>query len=299
LRQFYPAQTIQAAFLSFAAIRLEALEMSIFVPKESDLMKSLKKSVRAVIRRLGYDIVPKDWNGPPMILAGAHPDFDDATLSLCDYIRPYTMGSRERIYALRKSVEYIVQHEIPGDVVECGVWKGGSMMAAARTLMEFGAKRRLHLFDTFEGMSEPTAVDMNFAAQAAEDYMVEEFNKTGQAAAYAPLDDVKRNLQQTGYDMDQVVFVKGKIEETIPANAPEKIALLRLDTDWYESTYHELVHLYPRLSVGGVLIIDDYGHWAGCRKAVDQYIQERRIKILLNRIDYTARIGVKLAPCLE
>jgi len=112
--------------------------------------------------------------------------------------------------------------------------------------------------------------------------------------AYSPLEEVKRNLRLTGYDESRITYIQGKVEDTIPVRASERIALLRLDTDWYESTYHELVHLYPRLSVGGVLIIDDYGHWQGARRAVDQYIEENRLKILLNRIDYTGRIAVKL-----
>jgi hypothetical protein len=95
--------------------------------------------------------------------------------------------------------------------------------------------------------------------------------------------------------MSHVRLVKGKVEDTVPKNAPEKIALLRLDTDWYESTRHELVHLFPRLLPGGVLIIDDYGHWQGARKAVDEYIAGNQVKILLNRVDYTGRIGVKIA----
>jgi hypothetical protein len=95
--------------------------------------------------------------------------------------------------------------------------------------------------------------------------------------------------------MSHVRLVKGKVEDTVPKNAPEEIALLRLDTDWYESTRHELVHLFPRLVPGGVLIIDDYGHWQGARKAVDEYIAGNQVKILLNRVDYTGRIGVKIA----
>jgi O-methyltransferase len=80
----------------------------------------------------------------------------------------------------------------------------------------------------------------------------------------------------------------------LPEFAPECISLLRLDTDWYESTRHELIHLFSRISKGGVIIIDDYGHWKGAREAVDEYIRENNIKILLNRIDYTGRIGVKI-----
>jgi hypothetical protein len=100
-------------------------------------------------------------------------------------------------------------------------------------------------------------------------------------------------MYETGYDREKISFVKGKVEETIPDNAPQSISLLRLDTDWYESTRHELIHLYPRLSHGGVIIIDDYGHWLGARKAVDEYIEQNNLCLLLNRLDYTGRIGVK------
>jgi O-methyltransferase len=224
------------------------------------------------------------------------PDFDDATADLYRYVRRFTMTSQERIHALRKSVQYVITNEVPGDIVECGVWKGGSMMAAARTLLEMGVTRQLYLFDTFEGMCAPTGIDRDYRGKAAADYLEEDDKNTSLVWAYSPLDEVKRNLRDTGYDETQIVFAKGKVEDTIPVHAPERISVLRLDTDWYESTYHELVHLYPRLSLGGVLIIDDYGHWEGARRAVDQYIAENHVKILLNRIDYTGRIGVKIEP---
>ncbi len=152
----------------------------------------------------------------------------------------------------------------------------------------------LHLFDTFEGMSEPTPEDRNLKGQLATETLANADKATSWSWAYSPLEEVRENLRATGYDPDKIVFVEGKVEDTIPDHAPAQISLLRLDTDWYESTYHELVHLYPRLSVGGVLIIDDYGHWNGARKAVDQYLGENNLKLLLHRIDYTGRICVKL-----
>ena len=91
-----------------------------------------------------------------------------------------------------------------------------------------------------------------------------------------------------------IIYIKGKVEETIPEIIPGKISLLRLDTDWYESTLHNLNHLFPLLSKGGILILDDYGHWQGARKAVDEYLEKNNVKILLNRIDYTGRIAVKV-----
>jgi O-methyltransferase len=117
--------------------------------------------------------------------------------------------------------------------------------------------------------------------------------------AYAQLDDVRANLAFTSYPADRVRFIRGKVEDTLPREAPHTIAILRLDTDWYVSTRHELIHLYPKLAVGGVLIIDDYGSWEGARKAVDEFIDDNRLPILLQRIDPTGRISVKLGPFRE
>ena len=168
------------------------------------------------------------------------------------------------------------------------------MMAAALTLAGLGEHRRLHLFDTFEGMPPPGAEDRDIGGAAAEDLLAEEDRETGSTWAFGPLADVQHNLFSTGYPRDLIQFVRGRVEETIPCHAPEQIAVLRLDTDWYESTRHELVHLFPRLAVGGVLIIDDYGHWKGARKAVDEYIAATGARLLLSRIDYTGRMAVKI-----
>jgi hypothetical protein len=110
---------------------------------------------------------------------------------------------------------------------------------------------------------------------------------------FSSIEEVKNNIATLNYPTEKVYFVKGKVEDTIPTTIPQKIAVLRLDTDWYESTKHELEHLFPLLVSGGVLIIDDYGHWEGARKAVDEYIEKNNLNILLNRIDYTGRIAIK------
>ena len=109
----------------------------------------------------------------------------------------------------------------------------------------------------------------------------------------ASIEEVRANLLSTGYPESRLRFVKGKVEETIPANGLDRIALLRLDTDWYESTYHEFVHLYPKLETGGVLILDDYGSWQGAREATDRYFTEAGSKPFLSRIDEAARVGIK------
>jgi O-methyltransferase len=221
------------------------------------------------------------------------PDASEAFNKLCDRVRPFTMTSVERLYALHEAVRYVVAAKVPGDIVECGVWRGGSSMMAALTLRELGAGRRIWLYDTFEGMPPPGENDVRYSGESAESLLESAQRSPGawNEWAWATLDDVRDNMTSTGHDAFE--YVAGPIEETVPANAPAEIALLRLDTDWYESTRHELQHLYPRLAEGGVLIIDDYGHWQGARRAVNEYFADR--PILLNRIDYTGRIAVKPA----
>jgi hypothetical protein len=224
-------------------------------------------------------------------------DIDEAARRVYAEVGPYTMSGIERVASLCQAVEYVVRSCIPGDIVECGVWKGGSMMAIAKTLLRVGAPdRRLHLFDTFEGMTPPTAADVNLRGQEAAVLLAGAGAAKASANiwAIAPLKAVRDAMEGTGYNPQAINYVQGRVEDTLPAHVPSQIALLRLDTDWYESTYHEMVHLYPRLSVGGVLIIDDYGHWQGARRAIDQYVAEKKLRLLLTRVDYTCRVAVKL-----
>jgi hypothetical protein len=146
-------------------------------------------------------------------------------------------------------------------------------------------------------MSEPSVHDVNFSDQKAKELLTSNHNKEENAVwAYSSLDIVKKTMSNCLYPQEKIHYVKGKVEETIPSTLPDNIALLRLDTDWYESTKHELIHLFPKLVRGGVLVIDDYGFWKGARKAVDEYFAENNISILLNRLDDTGRIAVKLNP---
>jgi hypothetical protein len=218
-------------------------------------------------------------------------DFRSDETAIVREVQPWTMTSAERIYALIQAVRYVSANGIAGAIVECGVWKGGSMAAVARTLLQLqDVTRDLYLFDTFLGMPEPTARDVDYSGKQAADLLITD---PGCNCGDAPLEAVERVLYQTGYPKDRIHFVVGKVEDTIPEHAPESISLLRLDTDWYESTKHELVNLFPRLAVGGPIIIDDYGHWKGARQACDEYFARYRIPILLNRIDSTGRIAVK------
>jgi O-methyltransferase len=222
-------------------------------------------------------------------------DVDPWVQDIVRRVLPFTMTSPERIAALCKAVEYVVGNRIPGDFVECGVWRGGSSMAAALAFDHFGERDiGLHLYDTFEGMSAPSEHDLQAQSGRTAENLLSGAEKDERIWCVAPIEGVQRNLATTGYPEGRIRYVQGKVEDTIPAAIPERISILRLDTDWYESTAHELVHLYPRLSVGGVLIIDDYGYWAGARKAVDDYFAGNRPAPLLNRIDGTGRIAVKV-----
>jgi O-methyltransferase len=256
--------------------------------------KNVRNSVKAVARSIGFDIVRNAADAPPPEYP---PDFEPHHISIIEAVKNHTMTSRERIFSVVDSVHYITRRNIPGSIVECGVWRGGSSMAMALTLKSLGVHDRdLYLFDTFEGMPRPLDVDVDMLGNSATEIWKDtQLGEDSSDFCRATLPDVKAAMASTGYDKQKVHFHQGKVELTIPAAAPDQIALLRLDTDWYESTRHELEHLYPRLSPGGILIIDDYGHWSGARKATDEYIEKYAPSLFLARIDYTGRIAVKTA----
>ena len=230
----------------------------------------IKAAIHKTFRAFGLDVI----QFPPQERA-IPPDFGNDEAEIISEFRPWTMTSPERMYALIQAVRYVSANAIVGAIVECGVWKGGSMAAVARTLLRSqDVKRDLYLFDTFEGMPEPGVQDVDYSGKQASEVLRED---AGSRCADAPLDQVKEVLYGTGYPRGKIHFVRGRVEETIPASAPDKISLLRLDTDWYSSTNHELAHLFPRLSHAGVVIIDDYGHWRGSRQACDEYFSQNRI----------------------
>lgn len=254
-------------------------------------MNVLSRSIRWVARRFGYNMVRCQAS------SGCPVDFDKDSIATINAVRPFTKTSPERIYTLCKSVRHVIEQDIPGDFVECGVWRGGSMMAVARTLVELGVTdRTLYLFDTYQGMTAPTEDDISKKGVKAEDkFRKRELDNGASDWCFASIEDVRANMLSTGYPENQIRFVKGKVEDTLPDMAPSEICLLRLDTDWYESTRHELQQLYPRLNEGGFLIIDDYGDWLGARKAVDEYIDQNHLPLFLHRVDDTARLAVKPA----
>lgn len=238
---------------------------------------------------------PPDPTEPMTVEAGLL----DWERELVDRARGYTLTSPERLIATADAVGYLVERDIPGALVECGVWRGGSVLTMVSVLLRLGiTDRDVYLYDTFEGMTAPSDRDTSrFQEPGAKTWArAAAAGKRAWDTWFEPevfdVDSVRALLRDTGYPEERIFFVVGPVEETLPAVAPESIALLRLDTDWYESTRHELECLYPRLSTGGVLIIDDYGHWDGCRTAVDEYFANEA-RLLLQRTDYTGRMAVK------
>ena len=204
----------------------------------------------------------------------------------------YTLTSMERCYSLYKAIQYITKGDILGDIVECGVWRGGSAMLAALTLIKSQqTHRKIYLYDTYEGMPEPTDKDIDIHGVP---YRL--LWKKEKEFLSVSLDEVKKNIFSTGYPKENIIFVKGMVQDTIPNTVPKQIALLRLDTDLYESTYHELFHLYPKTTSQGVIIIDDYGHFQGSQEATEKYLSQNPQKVLLHRIDYSCRIWIKPSP---
>lgn len=248
----------------------------------------MKRLLKAALARAGWELARTRERD-----AQALADLPPADRQIIQRVSPFTMTSLERRASLLGAVDHIVRHRIAGDIVECGVWRGGSMMAIALALMARGdTSRHLYLYDTFEGMSEPTEHDKALSGELAQTQLART-DREHPLWAVAGLDDVKANLASTGYPAERIHYVQGKVEDTIPATLPKQIALLRLDTDWYESTRHELQHLYPLLAKHGPLIIDDYGHWQGARQAVDEYFANAAEPVFLHRVDYTARLHIK------
>ena len=224
---------------------------------------------------------------------------DRAYLDILRKIAPYTMtvnDGLETTYALFQAVRYIAQNRIPGDIVECGVWRGGSMMLVAHALQHFGdTGRQLHLYDTYAGMTEPDDIDIDFDNQAIRPLWIEARKTGGLMGFGGAVDEVKANLRLTGYPEPQMRFIAGDVLQTIPAQSPPRIALLRLDTDWYRSTLHELQHLYDRIVPNGVLIVDDYGWCRGARQATDEFFRDRPFKPMMHRVDQGPRMIIKPA----
>jgi hypothetical protein len=228
-------------------------------------------------------------------------EFSQADRDVLDYVmgNRLTMSSRERVIATINACKHAVQADIEGDFVECGVWRGGCSIAARLTFDNYRSDKTVWLFDTFAGMTAPSEVDTSSFSDSSP---AERFSRSQRAShndwCFASLDEVRTNFEDAGVDLSAVRFVVGDVTKTLaePADIPEAICVLRLDTDFYDSTKAELEALYPRLSVGGSLLIDDFGHWDGAKRAVEEYFGALApsARPLLHFTDYTGRMGVKV-----
>jgi O-methyltransferase len=249
------------------------------------IIDPLQASVRRFFRAFGYEIMRMGS------------DYTKEEREIFSKVHLFTATSIERVAGLMQAIEYLTKNKIGGAIVECGVWRGGSMMAAMLALLRMGdTTRHFYLFDTYEGMPPPTSKDVTTGGANATDLLAAYGKETEHNYwCIASLEDVQRNVFSTGYPHEKIHFIKGRVEETLPMQAPRDVALLRLDTDWYESTKHEIMHLYPNLCQHGVLILDDYGYWQGSRQAVDEYLNGLRFKPLLSKLDGSGRIAIKSA----
>jgi O-methyltransferase len=188
-----------------------------------------------------------------------------------DIVSKNTMCSKPRIRSLASALEQVITNNIAGDFVECGTWRGGLGALILDSVVNKSKDKKLYIYDTFEGMPKPSEQDDQRA--------VEEYAKMcdGEYSDWcrAGQDAVKHTLSHVCEDyQDYCVFVQGMVETTLDQTVPDTIALCRVDTDWYESTKKEFEVLYPRLSPGGIFIVDDYTDWKGCKKATDEYLNK-------------------------
>ena len=187
------------------------------------------------------------------------------------------------------AIRYILENNIEGAIVECGVYAGNFELIWINELQKTNSVRDMYLYDTFEGLVEPSEHDYT-SGTAILYYMDKDTvlnhwknqqigDKTN-GWCYCPLEQVKEKLNSTGYPQDKLHYIVGDVMETlkIPSNIPEKIAILRLDTDWYESSKYELEQMYDNVVPGGVIIFDDYYHWNGQRKATDEFFASRNLQ---------------------
>jgi O-methyltransferase len=213
--------------------------------------------------------------------------YEDQLIEKC---LKYSMTTKVRMWSLLNSINYIYNNNIQGDFVECGVWKGGNLILYEILNQKYNLNKKVFGFDTFEGMPLPGEYDYKYNNVSAIDL----YNKKVKIEnnwCKSSLDEVKTNIL-TECSNANVNLIKGKVENTllVEKNIPDKISILRLDTDFYESTKIELEVLFPKLEKNGILIIDDYGTYKGARKAVDEYFKK---KAFLIYIDHTCRLLIK------
>jgi O-methyltransferase len=261
------------------------------------MLKPVKNFIRKIVKRSGWELVKRSVLED--MLHGIPTDYKPSHADTYNKVKDHTMMTSQRVVAICNAVDYLTENNIEGDIVACGVWRGGAVMTAIDTLKKANSTSRdIYVYDTFEGMTTPGhEYDLKTGGNSGVGKTAEELYKNATASdlvfCYSAIDEVKQNIEQFGYPRQKVHYIKGMVEDTIPATLPKKIAFLYFSISFYKSVLHTLEHLYPLIASGGVILISDYGDWEGTKKAVDEYIENNKVKLLLNRIDQTGRIGVK------
>ena len=213
-----------------------------------------------------------------------HDVLDEKFWKGAEIAMPHTLLNIEKLYNLYEAVCYVSERKIPGDFVECGVFKGGAIMMMAYTLTAHNYPlRRIHLFDTFAGFTGRTELDVDYVGREIGKYKTNSFRK-----------EVESNLSKISYPSEHYVWVEGDVVQTSRSSHPKEISILRLDTDTYETTRAELENMFPYLASGGILIVDDYGYSKGCKAAVDEYFSTYRPRLFFQRAHRSSRTAVKI-----
>ena len=201
-----------------------------------------------------------------------------------------SMVSFEALCTTALACRHVLREGIPGAFVECGVWRGGNGLIAASAFDRAGQRERgIFLYDTFSGMTRPSEID---GATALREYLDAD-RETHNAWCYEDLENVQRTFARFEL-LGAVHLVPGDVRTTLKEDRiPDCVSVLRLDTDWYETTAVEMAALFPRLSKGGILIIDDYDAWPGARAAVDEYFREHPPFPYLQPVAGKGRIGIR------
>lgn len=259
----------------------------------------LKRIIKTARRKVNVDLaLLDDSESKASFVDFFRDDLGDEGLRLLKLIQSeqWSMTSRLNLMTTALACRHVISENIPGDFIECGVWRGGHAILAAGIFSLLNSPRRVFLFDTFEGMPEPSPMDVRTTDGKPADKFYKAAKKQNIGWCFASLDEVRANFRKAGVPMDNVVFVKGQVENTLrddrlASKLGNDVSILRIDTDWYDSTKVELEVLWPKLSNEGILVIDDYGYWSGARKAVDEFFHTK--KPFMTPIGEASRVVVK------
>jgi O-methyltransferase len=260
------------------------------------LRKRIARLINFPLGKFGFELVRFTPSGEVFTAMEA----SEEDLKIYQLVSGYTMADPDAMFSLIQGVRYVIENEIEGDFVECGTWRGGCAMAIANTLLDLGITNRIiWVYDTFAGMTEPSAIDVAHDKHRtpAQELLQKYNSRTTQSDwAKVSLGGVQNSCYSTGYPAENFRFVEGNVLETLDLEVTDQICLLRLDTDWYDSTWKELETLYPKVAEGGVCIVDDYGAWAGSKLAVDEYFLRHGPRPLFHITNWTVRTWIKHFP---